>query len=225
MDQDKRIQIVLLDYHELFRQGLRALLADQSHIEIVGEAGDCKTALAIVTELKPAIVLLDLNLDSELNTEVIPDLLAKAPGTRIILLTGIDDPDVLQLSVQMGVMGILQKSIHKRILVKAIEKVRAGEVWIDRTMMANVLDRLARQKAEEPPNEEQELIETISERELEVIALVGEGLKNKQIAERLSISETTVRHHLTSVYSKLEVSDRLELAIFAYRNDLATMPE
>ena len=157
--------------------------------------------------------------------DIIPDLLAVSPKTRIILVTGFDEPEILQMAVQMGAMGILQKTVSSSVLKKAIEKVHAGEVWIDRTMMANVLTNLSRGGAGSELNSEQSRIETLSDRETEVIALSGEGLKNKQIAARLSISETTVRHHLTSIYSKLDVSDRLELAIFAYRYDLASLPE
>jgi DNA-binding NarL/FixJ family response regulator len=219
------IQVVLLDYHELFRQGLRAMLADQPQIQVGGEAGDSQDAIAIMQQLKPDIALLDLNLDSELNSEIISELVGASPKTRIILLTGIEEPHILRMAVSMGVMGVLHKADNKMILVKAIEKVHAGEVWIDRTMMADVLSRLSRGPVDSAIAEEKALIETISPREAEVIALVGDGLKNKEIAERLSISETTVRHHLTSVYRKLEVTDRLELAIFAYRHELAKLPQ
>jgi len=218
-----KIKIVLLDFHSLFREGIRALLADQTHIEILGEASHLESGISIVKQNQPDLALLELNLNSKLNTEVIPAILDTAPQTKIILLTGLDDPSILQLAVQMGVKGIIQKSDSKIVLVKAIEKVIAGEVWIDRTMVANVLSRISNNGRS--LNDQQIHIDTISIREAEVIKLVGEGLKNKAIANRLSISETTVRHHLTSVYRKLNVSDRLELAIFAYRHNLAKLPE
>ena len=224
-EPDSKIRVVLLDYHDLFRAGILALLADQPQIEIVGEAGDSESALSILAKQKPDIALLDLNLGGELDTEIIPAILEITPKTQLILLTGLDDADILQLAVQMGAKGILQKTESKKVLVKAIEKVHSGEVWIDRIMMANVLNRISNVEARNEQRDQQFRIDSLSDRELEVIELVGKGLKNKDIAERLSISETTVRHHLTSVYAKLDVSDRLELAIFAYRNDLANLPD
>ena len=217
-----KIKIVLLDFHSLFREGIRALLADQTHIEILGEASHFESGISIVKQNQPDLALLELNLNSKLNTEIIPAIIEVSPHTKIILLTGFDDQSILQLAVQMGVKGIIQKSDSKLILLKAIEKVLAGEVWIDRTMVANVLSRISNNGRS--LNDHQIHINTISIREAEVIKLVGEGLKNKAIANRLSISETTVRHHLTSVYRKLNVSDRLELAIFAYRHNLAKLP-
>jgi len=220
-----KIKIVLLDFHSLFREGIRALLADQTHIEILGEASHFESGISIVKQNQPDLALLELNLNSKLNTEIIPAIIEASPYTKIILLTGLDDSSILQLAVQMGVKGIIQKSDSKLVLLKAIEKVLAGEVWIDRTMVANVLSRMSNNNGGRPVNDSQKQIDTISTREAEVINLVGMGLKNKAIANRLSISETTVRHHLTSVYRKLNVSGRLELAIFAYRHKLAKLPE
>jgi DNA-binding NarL/FixJ family response regulator len=119
-------------------------------------------------------------------------------------------------------MGIVLKEHAADQLLKAIEKVNKGEVWIERSMMGSMIQELSR-----PPLVDPELvkIESLTEREREVIALVGEGLKNKQVGERLFISETTVTHHLSSVFSKLDVSDRLELIIYAFRHGLAKMPK
>lgn len=222
---NSKIKIVLLDFHSLFRAGIRALLADQTQFEILGEASHIESGISIIKQQVPDIALLDLNLNSQLNAEIIPAILEAAPHIKIILLTGLNDSGILQLAVQMGVKGIVQKTDSKLVLIKAIEKVHAGEVWIDRTMVANVLTRISCSETRRAASDQQICIDSISNREAEVITLVGEGLKNKAIANRLSISETTVRHHLTSVYSKLEVSDRLELAIFAYRHDLAKLPE
>jgi DNA-binding NarL/FixJ family response regulator len=218
------IRVLLLDHHTLVREGMQLLLAGQSGIEIAGGAGSSSEALALCRQSEPDIILLELNLDGELNTEIIPGLLAAAPHAQVILVTGIDEIDIHHLAVQMGAMGVVPKMETHQVLLKAIEKVHAGEVWIDRTMMANVLAKLSRARLLEQDNPEKAKIALLSEREKDVISLIGQGLKNRDIASRLSISETTVRHHLTSIYSKLHVTDRLELIIYAYRNGLAELP-
>ena len=119
-------------------------------------------------------------------------------------------------------MGIVLKEHAAEQLLKAIKKVHEGEVWIERSMVGSMIQELSRPAMVDP---EVVKIESLTEREREVIALVGEGLKNKQVGERLFISETTVTHHLSSVFSKLEVSDRLELIIYAFRHGLAKMPK
>ena len=218
------IRVLILDYHTLVRDGIRLILEARPDIEVVGEAGTSQQALALSGQIKPDIILLELNLDGELNAEIIPDLLDAFPDTRTILVTGLEETDIHHLAVQMGAMGVVRKSEPRNVLLKAIEKVHAGEVWIDRTMMANVLAKLARSRLVPQDDPQAAKIALLSEREREVIGLIGEGLKNKEIALRLSISETTVRHHLSSIYNKLQVSDRLELTIFAYRNGLAVLP-
>jgi DNA-binding NarL/FixJ family response regulator len=222
--QSPPIRVLLLDQHTIVREGVRLLLESQCGVAVVGEAGDSQTAIMLADEQKPDIVLLELNLDGELNAEVIADLLQVAPMARIILLTGIEETPILQLAVQMGAMGVVAKSQSSGILVKAIQKVHAGEVWIDRIMMANVLTTLTRSRFGEQAHPEAARIAALSDRERQVITLIGEGLKNREIASRLSISEVTVRHHLTSIYNKLGVADRLELTIYAYRNGLAALP-
>ena len=218
------IRVLLLDHHTLTREGMRVLLERQPGLEVVGESGTCEGVMELVEESDPDIILLALNLDGELNTEVIPELIAAGCEPKVIVVTSIEDASIHQLAVQMGAMGVIKKSQPSSVLLKAIEKVHAGEVWIDRMMMANVLSQLSQARAREEEDEDTMRIASLSERELEVVELIGEGLKNKEIAKRLTISETTVRHHLTSVYRKLDLSDRLELAIYAYRHGLAAPP-
>jgi DNA-binding NarL/FixJ family response regulator len=119
-------------------------------------------------------------------------------------------------------MGIVLKEHAANQLLKAIMKVYEGEAWIERTMMASMIREFNKPELVDP---EVIKIESLTDREREVIALIGEGLKNKQVGERMFISETTVTHHLSSVFSKLDVSDRLELIIYAFRHGLAKMPE
>ncbi len=113
-------------------------------------------------------------------------------------------------------MGVVLKEQASDVLLRAIEKVHAGEVWLERTMIAHVLGQMTRRRSHPQLSPEEAKIATLTAREREVMALIGEGLKNSQIAQRLFISETTVRHHLTSTFGKIGVHDRLELVIYAY---------
>ncbi len=217
------IRILLLDFNTLVREGLRMLIESNECFQVIGEAGSVERALALASEVHADIILLELNLDGELNTDIIAELILAAPQSRLILLTGIDDRSIRRLAVQMGAVGIISRTENHEVLFKALRKVNAGEVWIDRTMMASVLTSLshARNTKQDP---EAGRITSLSDREREVIALIGQGKKNKDIARCLTISETTVRHHLSSIYDKLNVADRLELSIYAYRNGLAELP-
>ena len=220
----KPIRVVLLDHHTLGRDGLCMLFQDFPEIEVVGQEGSSADGLSLVENLNPDIILLELNLDCKIDAEVIHELLEVSNQSKVLLLTGIDETQIHNLAIQMGAMGVVHKSQNRKVLIKAIEKVHAGEVWIDRTMMANILTRMTHSRLNKRNDPEAEKIALLTDREREVVTLIGEGLKNKEIARRLSISETTVRHHLTSIFSKLHVSDRLELTIYAYQNGLAELP-
>lgn len=224
LPETSAIRILLLDHHTLMRDGLRRLLEDQSDLELVGEAGSLNQACAMAAAACPDLILLELNLDGELDLQAIPELLKAAPQARLLLVTGLNENQLFHQAVNLGAMGVIRKEEGSQILLKAIRKVHAGEVWLDRTMIADVISNLTRGQNQKKADPEALKIQQLSQREREVIVLIGLGLKNKQIAERLSISEVTVRHHLTSIYNKLEVSDRLELIIYAYQNNLAELP-
>jgi DNA-binding NarL/FixJ family response regulator len=223
-DADKPIRVLIFDHQALIRDGIRMILNDSANIQVIGEAGECGQALTLAKEYEVDIILIELNLDGELNTEIISELIKANRQARIILLTSIEESPILHLAVQMGAMGVVSKTGNRQTLYKAIEKVYAGEVWIDRAMIANVLTQISRSRLEDQGDPEIARMASLSEREREVIGLIGKGLKNKEIATQLSISEITVRHHLSSIYNKLDVANRLELTIYAYRNGLADLP-
>jgi DNA-binding NarL/FixJ family response regulator len=218
------VKILLIDDHALVRAGLRILIESQPGLAVVGEASQPADALALARERQPHVVLLDLDLGGQNGAEMIPDLLAACPTSRILVLTGVRDVEIHRRAVQLGAVGVVQKEMAAEVLVKAIEKVHAGEVWLDRALTASVLNEMSQAGRVRPVDPEQARNATLSRREREVIALIAEGLSNKRIAERLSITETTVRHHLTSIYTKLEVADRLELLVYSYRTKLARPP-
>lgn len=217
------IGILLVDDHAVVRSGLRMLIENRPGLKVVGEAGNLTDALAIAVRDQPDIILLDLDLNGVSGLDLLPELLATASGARVIVLTAVHDPEEQYNAVRLGAVGVIHKEKAAEIVIKAIEKVHAGEVWLNRAMMSHVLAEMS-QPTTKKSDTAAAKIALLTGREREVIALVGEGLKNKQIAARLFISETTVRHHLTSVFDKLDVCDRLELIIYAYRHGLAKLP-
>jgi DNA-binding NarL/FixJ family response regulator len=201
------------------------LIESHPGFKIVGEADNGSAALAILEKNATDIILLDLDLGPENGLDLLPKLLAVAQKARVLILTGTRSEENHRQAVLLGAMGIVHKEKASDHLIKAMEKVFDGEVWLDRSELGRFFSERSYQgKEEKTRNPEAAKIQTLTEREREVVTLIGEGLKNKQIAERLFISETTVRHHLSSVFSKLNVSDRLELVIYAYRHGLAKPP-
>jgi two-component system, NarL family, nitrate/nitrite response regulator NarL len=191
-------------------------------MSVVALAGNRTEALESAARERPDIIILDLLLGDDDGLAFLPHLCKVSPTSRVLVLTGVQDPDSHRRAIRRGARGIVLKEHAAEVLLKAIKKVHAGEVWIERLMMSSMIEEFNKPTAVDP---EEAKIETLTNRELEVITLVGEGLKNKQIADRLFISETTVTHHLSSVFAKLDVSDRLELIIYAFRHQLARMPK
>jgi two-component system nitrate/nitrite response regulator NarL len=214
------VRIVILDNHALVRAGIRLLIESRPGMEVVGEAGNLDEGVEILSSLKPDIVLFELNLADQTSSDVISRIIKASDGSRLILVTGAGNSMNLQQAVEDGVMGVVFKTQSSETLIKAIEKVNSGEVWLERSMIANVLSRLSRNSRPIRKSYEADNISELSEREKQIVRLIGQGYKNKKISSQLCISETTVRHHLTSIYSKLGVSDRLELLVYAHRTGL-----
>jgi DNA-binding NarL/FixJ family response regulator len=206
------------------RAGLRMLLESQPGLAVVGEAATCAEAVALATGTQPDVIVLDLDLGGENAIASMPTLQRVAPDTRILVLTGVRDPEVHRQAIRQGALGLVMKEKAVETLLHAIMQVRAGEVWLEPTMIARVLGELTRPQPAQQVSAEAANIAKLTEREREVITLVGEGLRNKHVAARLYISEATVRHHLTAIFAKLGIADRFELAIYAYQHGLAKPP-
>jgi DNA-binding NarL/FixJ family response regulator len=217
---DKSIRIIIINSQTLVRAGLRLILERHHGLKVVGEAGDAKDGLEIVADLKPDIILLNLDPIRSIGLEVVRKLSKASSSSRVILLAHPDETKIAITAVGEGILGIVWWTQTPEILIKAIQKVHAGEIWIERSMIANLLSGLANNHRLIPQDPHAESISQLSPRERQVIKQIGQGLKNDQIAKKLCLSETTVRHHLTSIYGKLGVSDRLELLVFAHRNGL-----
>ncbi|HXQ70438.1 MAG TPA: response regulator transcription factor [Pyrinomonadaceae bacterium] len=219
---ERPITIMIVDDHVVIRSGLRMLIEHDQNMRVVAMAGNQEEALERAASETPDVIILDLLLGDQDALTFLPELCQASPKSRVLILTGVQSPDSHRRAIRRGAMGIVLKEHAADQLLKAIKKVNDGEVWIERSMVGDMIQELSR-----PPMVDPEMvkIESLTDREREVISLVGEGLKNKQVGERLFISETTVTHHLSSVFSKLEVSDRLELIIYAFRHGLAKMPK
>jgi len=222
-DLSSRIRIVAIDHRELSRAGLCLVLTQQQGFEVVGSAGTWPEALEMVRREKPDIILLTISAETGTDLEFLPEFMAMSGSTKVLALSDSEDQELFRKAVRLGAAGVLSKSKPTAMLAKAIECVHAGQAWLDRSNTAVLLQELSR-KGMAKPDPEQAKIALLTAREREVIKLVGTGLKNRQIAEKLFISDITVHHHLSSVYSKLEVADRMELLIFAYRKGLAEIP-
>jgi len=215
----KTIRVLIIDDHVLVRDGLRILLESQPGITVVGEASNAAEALASMICQRANIILLDLDVANDL--DLLPELHRITPEAHVIVLTGMRDYGSHRRAVCLGVMGLVRKEQASEVLLQAIAKVYAGEVWLERTLVADVLGEITRGRPVQPADPEAVKIATLTPREHEVIALVGQGLKNRQIAGHLCIAEATIRHHLRSIFAKLNVLNRLELVIYAYRHSLS----
>ena len=218
------IRVLLVDDHAVVRAGLRMIIQSRAGMTIVGEAGNRDDAVSLAASEHPNIILLDLDLGGDSGMNLITDLIAASSEARIIILTGVRDPEVHRQAVLLGAMGIVKKEKAAEVLITAIERVHLGEAWLDPSLVAGVLSEMTLSSKGRKIDPEAEKIAALTNREREVIALVGEGIKSREIAGRLFISETTVRHHLTSIFDKLGVADRVELLIYAYRHGLASPP-
>lgn len=217
------IKVLLIGGHSVIRSGLQMLIASHPGLTVIGEAGDHGGLFGAAFQ-RADIIVLDLD-DGDGGTDSLSELLRRADGARVLILTSGRSLEMCMEAIRLGVRGLVLKSKPADHLIKAIEKVHAGEVWLDGSMMASLLGEMLHTKAPQKADPDAHKIASLTEREREVIALVAEGLKNKYVADRLFISETTVRHHLTSIFYKLAVSDRLELVIYCYKRGLVKLPQ
>ena len=222
------IRVLIVDDHAVVRQGLRTFLELQDDpaglaIEVVGEAADGAQAVEQARRLQPDVVLLDLVMPVLGGIEAIPRIIEGSPRSRVIILTSFGEEDKLLPAIRAGAQGYLLKDIPPNELVQAVRAAYLGKVQlhpdIARTLMAAVATRepappAATSQAPAPPDD-------LTEREFEVLNLIAAGLNNRQIADKLVISEKTVKTHVSSILGKLHVEDRTQAAVYALRHGLA----
>lgn len=206
------IRILLVDDHTLFRSGVRALLQRQDDIEIVGEAGEGSEALKLISSLQPDLVLLDLNMPGLSGLEVLKLALEEHPHLAIIMLTLSEDSRDLMIALQGGARGYLLKNSNVDYLVSAIRMVASGGTAIQPEMAGSLAASLRQLKREEQHNDDKE---HLTSREKEVLHLVAAGQSNKEIARTLDIGESTVKFHIQSILRKLNLTSRVQAAVYA----------
>ena len=224
---NSKIRIVVADDHPIFRDGLCKLLALEEDFEVVAQAQDGRQVLDVLQQYEPDILLLDLKMPGLDGLATLQRLQVAKNKTRVIVLTASDDKNEFVQAMKLGTSGIVLKQTATELLIKSIRKVHAGEIWLDSHTTAAVIRQFVANDDAPPPVPQTSAPRDrerspLSQREREIVALVAQGFKNKEMAEKMFISEQTVKNHLHNIFDKLGVSDRLELALYAIHNNLHT---
>jgi DNA-binding NarL/FixJ family response regulator len=209
-------RILLVDDHEVVRLGLRALLDHHAQFEVVGEAATAKEALEQVGRLRPDIVLMDIRLPGTSGIEATEEVVRQYPDTRVVMLTSYAEDEMLFSAIRAGASGYILKQIGSEDLMRALEAVGRGEALLDPAVTQRVFQEVRRAVKEE----EASAFANLSQQERHVLLLVSEGKTNREIAKALFLGEGTVRNYVSSILSKLGVSNRAEAAAYAVEHNL-----
>jgi two-component system, NarL family, nitrate/nitrite response regulator NarL len=218
MEESGLIRIVIADDHTIFRDGLKILLGGEPGFSVVGEAGDGSQALKLVEELQPDVLLLDLLMPKTSGMEVLVSLAESQSKVRIILLSGVAEGDEISRIFELGARGLVLKDSATSMLFKSIRAVMAGQYWIGRQSVSSLVQTLKHYRSSATNKKPKNF--GLTPREMEIVRAVVSGYPNKEIATRFSISEQTVKHHITNIFDKLGVYNRLELTLFAFHHGI-----
>ena len=210
---------VLIDSHELVRRGIRFVL-EQRDVHVLGESRCCREdAVPLAAQTQPDVIIMDPATGDKDGTslDLIRDLAQAAERSRILVLTNHRDAAISAQSIALGASGVMYKHEPAHVLFKALDRLQAGEVWLDRGKTAAVLTHLSKRREVSAMDAR---IDTLTKREREIISGVCDGLRNKELGDRLCISEATVRNHVTSILDKLGLANRFDLVVCAFRHKL-----
>lgn len=214
MEQLEKIKVLIVDDHQVVRQGLRTFLELQDDVIVTGEAGDGLEAVEMVRQHKPDVVLMDLVMPRLDGISAMRQVMALGLSTRVIALTSFTEDDQVFPAIQAGASGYLLKDVSPEDLVEAIRAAHRGEATLHPDITRKLMEKVARPAVPEIQ------VEDLTDRELEVTQLVAQGRSNHEIAQELVISEKTVKSHVSNILSKLHLDDRTQLAIYAIKKGL-----
>jgi two-component system nitrate/nitrite response regulator NarL len=213
------IRILIADDHAIFREGLRKLLESEPSFRVVGEAADGEMALQLAREVKADVLLLDLAMPRMDGLETLREVAVHKPSLRTVVLTASIDRENIVKALQLGASGVVLKESNSKVLFDSIRAVASGHYWIGHESISDVIQTL-RDMVSKASSKAKLRDFGLTPRERQIVAAVVGGFTNRDMARRFSISEQTVKHHLTNIFDKLGVSNRLELALFALNHDL-----
>ena len=211
------IKIMLVDDHEMVREGVKQLIEFDGEIQVIAQASNGADCLKLLEQHLPDIILLDVNMIGMNGIEVLKEIRKNRIPVKVAMLTVHNEVEYLANLVDIGVEGYILKDSSSAELVRAIKHIYQGETYIQPDLIPALNSRLVHR------DEDREKIETLTRRELEVLKLVAKGHFNKEIAIQLNISERTVKNHISSIFRKIDVSDRTQAAVFAIKNNLITI--
>jgi two-component system, NarL family, response regulator LiaR len=210
-NMSERITVLITDDHSVVRQGVRVFLETQPEIEVLGEAASGQEAIKMCLELAPDVVLLDLLMPKMNGVEATRQIKQVSPRSNIVILTSYHDDEFIVPAIKAGALSYLLKDVSPSELIAAVKKASLGEAVLHPQIAQKLMKGLRE-------NGENQIVEELSKRELEVLQLVAEGLSNLEIGERLFISDKTVKSHVSNILGKLHLADRTQAAVFAWRN-------
>jgi len=213
------VRVLIADDHQIFRDGLRTLIESQPGMCVAGESSVCTAVVGMACELKPDIVLIDLALPARSGLQVLSDL-ARLPSLvpTLVMTTAFEEKTIVE-AFYLGARGIVLKGSPRETLLKSIRTVLAGEYWLDHASVPVMIEAL-RHSPSSRAGETRRKDYGLTPRELKIVGRVANGSSNKEVGQEFSISERTVKHHLTNIFNKLGLSRRVELAVFALEHDL-----
>ena len=217
---------MLVDDHRSVLWGLEKLIeSEKPRMIVVGKATNCAEAFNLIGKAQPDVILLDIDLGGENGLEAIPELIAKSKA-RVLVLTGLRDPSIHNSAILAGARGVVEKEDTAETILKAIEKVHQGELWLDRITAGRIFVELSRNSASQETDPVRLRISSLTARERQIVSELASdaGASIKTIADKLHISEHTLRNHLTSIYEKLGVVNRIELFAYANKHGINKLP-
>jgi two-component system, NarL family, nitrate/nitrite response regulator NarL len=217
------LRVLIADDHPIFRVGLRRLLEAEPGFVVVGEATTGTEAVALSSQLRPEVLLLDLLMPGSSGLEALRELSQRATPVRTILLAAAVEKSEMVKALQLGAWGVVLKESATELLFKAIRSVVAGQYWVGRDSVSDLVDALREPHADPPPDGPRQTF-GLTRRELEILAAVVGGLTNREIAHKFTVSEETVKHHLSNIFNKVGASNRVELTLFTVHHRLLDKP-